>query len=229
MRITLKRVAVLAALSLVQGAFGQVPRGEPDKPVQRFTVSRTSEVEALVELGRESRVPMGVILADSELCRGRVSATWKNKTVRQIAGNLIAHRSYRVNTEGEVLLIEPSKIPEHQRRLLDLKIPRFAVPPGTLREQESQLWASVKQTLNPRQGSIANILSSPAARTYPGLEFKNLTVRQILNQLSIQVDGIWVLLPLAGASDSFPQRSPFLLGSYQDIESLKEVKCYPRR
>ena len=156
-----------------------------DKGRIAFAVRDESRLAALAQLGSEQRIPIGVVMTDTNsLCDKTLTLLQSETTLMQAAQTIVKNTEYTVMLKGEVLEVLPQKISPGAKRVVDMTLPKFTSIPMTMNGLGSILSNHIKGQLHPRMGFAGSILSSSAMETVPPFTAVNWSVEQIANNLA---------------------------------------------
>ena len=195
--------AISVATALVWLCLPVFAQGRPDSSsgysriVERFEAHEQPALEALLRLGYDSKLPLGVVLVDDALCKRKVSVRASQRSAARILTELIGQLpGYGWSIRNGVAVIAPLRMPQSSARLLNMVVPRFGATRVGAADQVLFLETYVWDILRPSRGSALNILSTPGAEM-PPLEMRNSTVEQILSRIVARgAGGEWVLFPV---------------------------------
>ncbi|MGC2321074.1 MAG: hypothetical protein WA463_00455, partial [Terriglobales bacterium] len=128
--------------------------------------------------------------------------------------------------------VQPENIPDGPFRLLNIAIPRYAVPESTLDTRRAILWMQIRGVLEPAQGTAINVMTSAKETSLPPMDMRNATVEQILDRMvSGGPGGAWILYPLPPQHDWEDKLNVRFIGalSYSEERSLPQLSCEPPR
>lgn len=203
-----------------------------DKPLAGFESHREPAIQAILRLGLESKVPIGIIETDEQLCKAKVDVAAQGQTPLQIIAALIAQVSgYSWSVKDGVLSVQPANMPDGPVRLLSIAIPRFAAPEGTLDSQRAILWMQIRGVLEPGEGTAVSVMRSLKAQTFPPIDMSNATVEQILDRIvSRAPGGAWVLFPLPKQSEWRDKLDVRFIAAFsygEEASKVRDVSCQP--
>lgn len=170
-------------------AFAQTPRelpGKLDKTVQNYALSEADFGRALIEVGKEFGIPMAIEWIKPAIPQP-VSLSWKRVTVRQII-EAIARTSpaYRLEIVDGKVHVFYSGAQLDRTNFLNLRLAHLSVRDQFETAVLYDLRVRINQILFPRpppNTSWRHYVLEPNERRIT-MEFKDATVRQILDGLS---------------------------------------------
>ena len=196
-------------------ANGRSPVAHADPKVSRFTVSRVSAVQALLQLSRNEHLPMGIVEDDDTLCKSMVSYSAENVPASAVMDGIVAQvpgHAWKRSQDSTVFLVAPVSPRSVTTQFLQLVDQRLGPTKDTLQGLEMTLWVHIRYILYPDKGTAGSILSSTHPRTYE-LEAKDASVQQILDRMAVLTQGAWVLRPLPPTLANLPGDLPFSIFS----------------
>jgi hypothetical protein len=203
---------------------------EPPQEMQPQAANHSRALQALLRLGQTAQQPVGIIFGDDSLCRYGVNLSATKDAFPGLIDRMLAQvPGYRWSLRDGVAIAQPNSLPPDAAKLLALTIPRYGAPRSTLVEHAGFLNMDIKAVLQPDEGTLGDILSSPdEAKTGP-IELRDLTVEQILNHLVTQgKGGAWLLFPVPRDYRSAADAQFVQLVSYQDTTGrLERASCHP--
>jgi len=217
---------ILAAIALGSSAEqATTERSVLDRPVAEFVSHSESAFEALLRFGRENQAPLGLIVSN-QLC----STSLRDFKVARVPIRVALARlgekipSYEWKLDDGVVVFAPKDTPRATKDFLRLKVSPYTIPQNTLRAQGVFAWIDIKASLRPKEGTAFDILSSPNAKEWPPLSFKDVSVQQVLNLLVVRnAGGAWLLVPFHDLSKVADQ--PFSLEDYSEPHALRHSPC----
>jgi len=218
-------VAILCVGWVIASAAAQ-QRGQPGAgekaSVARFAVYGLPAVQALVELSKAAKAPLGIVLDDNRLCRSEVSYSGTDVQVASAVDSIVAQvPGYRWSRarDAPILLIAPATPRPVTARFLGLVDDRFGPGKGNLQMLLAGLEGHIISILY-RKGVAASVLASTYEPVFEVPLMRNATVEQIINQIAVVSKGTWVLRPLPRNLDDLAGdwNSPFAF--YTDFKRL---------
>ena len=165
-------------------------------PVASFDVRGLNLIDALLQLGQEQHVPIGIEYIDAAAFRSRITLHIRNSTIGGLLGIITQGQGYSLFTQGAVVIVTHRGAPDGRKNLLNTRISGFTIDNEvTLQAASLKLLGALYWALNPHSTGIAGDYpgGNPNFRVGP-LRMKNATVRQILNRIVSQHrSGAWVV------------------------------------
>jgi len=192
-------LGILACLSAKPAAVGQarsVASELQSHPVASFGVRESNMIDALLQLGKEQQVPIGIEYIDAAAFRSRITLHAQNSTMGTLLDIITHGQGYRWLIQDGVVMVTHDGEPHGRKNLLNTRIPEFAIDKEiTLQAASLKLLGALYWALNPHSMGIVGDYpgGNPKFRVGP-LRMKNATVRQILNRtVSQRRNGAWVV------------------------------------
>jgi hypothetical protein len=172
-----------------------------DKMQQKvsFAVHNQSVLEAVIALGINEQLPMGITLRQPEdLCKPQKTRTFTDVSVDALLSLLLADTDYKWTEADGVIEIGPGKRREAETTFLNMRINKFGAPSSTIQGAGIVLSGYITALLHPGQGYAGDILSSSDSEKTPPVSLHNTSVEQIANFIvSLGSKGVWILTPTA--------------------------------
>jgi len=153
-------------------------------------------IDALLQLGQEQQVPIGIEYIDASAFRNQITLHVRNSTVGSLLDTITHGQGYRWFIQDGVVLVTHDGEPQGRKNLLNTRIPEFEIDKEiTLQAASLKLLGALYWILNPHSTGIVGDYPSgnPNFRVSP-FKMKDATVRQILNRLvSRHGNGAWVV------------------------------------
>lgn len=164
--------------------------------VASFDIQDLNMIDALLHLGQEQQVPIGIEYIDAAAFRRRITLHARNSTVGSLLDNITHGQGYGWSVQDGVVMVTHDGEPRGHKNLLDIRIPEFAIDKEiTLQAASLKLLGALYWAVNPHSTGIVGDYPSgnPNFRVAP-LRMRNVTVRQILNRIvSQRGNGAWVV------------------------------------
>ncbi len=188
-------VALLFLYVSVVGCAGQSAAIEPSQHIRSFQVTNCNLIDALLLLGQQEHIGIGIEYIDAPAFRRRVNLQLHDVTLAEVLNAITRPLGYSWSTVGNVLTITHSGAMVGKQNLLNTRIPRFKVPSMPIEEASCNLRIALYFALNPNSTGIAgDCLFGGLDSRIDNIELKNATVRQILNTVVSQHgNGAWVV------------------------------------
>jgi len=181
-------------------------------------------IDALLQLGQEQQVPIGIEYIDAAAFRSRITLHARNSTVGSLLDTITHGQGYRWFIQDGVVTVTHNGAPQGRKNLLNMRIPEFAIDKEmTLQAASLKLLGTLYWALNPHSTGIVGDYPSgnPRLRVGP-LMMKNATVRQILNGIvSQRRNGAWVVQQAPWNMDKDPSYGLWRVFEYDGINGAK--------
>lgn len=246
-------LAVLFGVLLV-GSGGSVYGDEPPqlsrllaRRVSSFRVEKTSKLDALLNLGRQEHIPLGIEYVDFQALEKPISINIGPSTIAETLDAIFGRGSgYSWSVQDGVLHISHKSLRKSSRNLLDRRLPRFSIRKVSLQDGGHVLQMTLQGDLQPQlQGWVGSYPTGSSSKKVGPLELQNITVRQALNRLVAEAgDAAWIVQVPPGALDSLPSYGlwrvieydeanprplgPFLLEILRNFKRPTEERGEPR-
>jgi hypothetical protein len=206
-------------------------RDADDLKLITYVASGGSALQAISAIGRNSGVPIGVILGKehNHLCEMGEAFKIVNASPRAALAEVAARRSYTLVEQSGVLILAAPDIEDWQSKMLEYRFPTY---PSEQRASMQSLGVTltgwIRMVLGHEHTFAASISSSPDARKYSLNAIELASIQDIADRIvSLPGGGIWVLKPSVqnpeGAQDEEVQ-----VRSYVDDSSvLTTMDCGP--
>jgi hypothetical protein len=153
-------------------------------------------IDALLQLGQEQRIPIGIEYIDAAAFRSRITLHERDTTVGRLLDSITHGQGYSWFVDGDVVMVTHKGAPQGRKNLLNTRMPEFTINKEvTLQAASLQLLGKLYFVLHPHATGIAGDYPSgnPQFRVGPWT-IRNATVRQILIRIVSQHDsGAWVV------------------------------------
>ncbi len=189
------------------------------KPVGSFEVQSVSIVGALLQLGREARIPLGIEYVDLEAAERPISVSLNQSTVGEALKAILKDsKGYEWRVNDGVLIISHARVPSGRKNLLDLVLREFTLPPCTVQEAGHSLWMALDYQLRPGiRGTVGNYSPGVAHDRIGPLTMRNVTARQVLNRLvSDKRNAAWIVQVPPSYLDQVPSDGLWRIVEYDD-------------
>lgn len=201
-----------------------LPSGIPFRPVQSFEIRDLNMIDALLRLGEEQRVPIGIEYVDTAAFRSRITLHVRNSTVGALLDAMTRPLGYSWFMQHNVVIVTHRGAATGRKNLLNIPIPDFSLNKEvTLQAASLKLLVTLYFTLNPHATGILGDYptGNPQFRVGP-LRMKKATVRQILNRIVSQNrDGAWVVQQAPWNMDKDPSYGLWRVFEYDGNNGAK--------
>jgi hypothetical protein len=221
-------ICISSVLLASCGIFGQAQSNAiGTTSIGQFKIQNRPVIEAILEAGAKARVPLGLILVDGRLCKDIANSTMEHATLMDVLNGLLEQLpDYKAEAGQDTILVTPKELPENTKKFLDLVVPVFRAPEGSLNDQLLYLSIDIRAVLKPSEGSVLDILKSPGSRVLPAVSLSNATVRQVLDILVLRPPrGEWILFPVPQDITTTVDKQFAQLYSYGDDEKKLNTPC----
>jgi hypothetical protein len=200
----------LSGLAFCQGSPLEARTGQ-------LRVQQTSQVNALVELAKNVKVPFAIVCADEELRTTQISVDLDGATVQQALLEITSSRhDLAFSTENGVVVVQKVPLPT-DCSYLNTTVPVFDANRDTVQHLSAKLWMTLQSQLDPSKTGFLGVLHpTPADKNVGPAELRGKTVKEIL---------IWLVAKHGGAAwVAFP--SPAV--TQTSMDNLWEIFFYDR-
>jgi len=168
--------------------------------ISKYDLNAENFVDALMRVGSQFQIPMGIEWVDTPAARMRLARSWKDATVRQILWEIVhTQRDYEFAVENGVIHVHsPTLIPNRQN-FLRLKIGRFDVRHQVVEMASRNLYERVKLIVSPpkpgqRGGGVISSLGVNPDDPEITVELANSSVEDALDALLVASNRkIWIV------------------------------------
>ena len=193
-------------------------------PVDFFSIRDLNMIDALLQLGQEQQVPIGIEYIDAAAFRSQISLHVRNSTMGRLLDAITHGQSYRWFIQDGVVMVTRDGAPQGRKNLLNTCIPEFTIEKEmTLQAASLKLLGALYWALNPHSAGIVGDYPSgnPNFRVGP-LRMKNATFRQILNGIvSQRRNGAWVVQQAPWNMDKDPSYGLWRVFEYDGNNGAK--------
>jgi hypothetical protein len=193
-------------------------------PVASFDVRGLNMIDALLQLGQEQRVPIGIEYIDAAAFRNRITLHVRNSTMGILLGTITHGQGYYWFKQGEVVIVTHRGAPQGRKNLLNTRISEFTIGKEiTLQAASLQLLLHLYFVLHPNSTGIAGDYPGGNANFRVGpLNMRNATVRQILNRIVSQHrNGAWAVQQAPCNMDKDPSYGLWRIFEYDGNNGAK--------
>lgn len=214
-------VFVLTA-ALQVGALNAAQAGQSSpilsKGVASFSVRGLCLFDALLGLGEQEQVPLGIEYVSREALEKPITEDFHNTTVGVILEGLLGGgKGYTWRVRDGVLNVSHKSVATGKGNLLDRVLPEFVVRKCSVADASNVLYMSLNSQLHPEATGYAGDYNPGDPQDLIGpLELRNAPVRQILNRLvSANRKGTWVVRVQPGCLDQLPSGGLWTIIEYE--------------
>lgn len=190
--------------------------------VESFNVDRLAMVDALLQLGQQEDLPLGIEYIDLESISKPISLEVHNETVEEVLARIL-RKGYHWDVQGPVLHITHEGVSPADKNLLDRPIADYPLPRTTVLFASHFLYMTLLAELHPDEGTAGDFNPGDEGNLIGPLHLRNVPVRQILNRIvseGEQRKAAWIVWALCGHLDQLPN------GGLWDVV---EYETSPRR
>jgi hypothetical protein len=181
-------------------------------------------IDALLQLGQEQRIPIGIEYIDAAAFRSRITLHVQDTTVGRLLHTITHGQGYSWFANGGVIIVTHNGASQGRKNLLNIRISEFTIAREvTLQAASLQLLLKLYFVLHPHAPGIAGDYPSgnPQFRVGPWT-MKNATVRQILDRIVSQHhNGAWVVQQTPWNMDKEPSYGLWRVFEYDGNNGAK--------
>ena len=112
-------------------------------------------IDALLQLGQEQQVPIGIEYIDAAAFRSRITLHVRNSTMGSLLDTITHGQGYYWFKQGEVVMVTHKGARQGRKNLLNTRIPEFAIDKEvTLQAASLKLLGGLYFVLNPDSTGI---------------------------------------------------------------------------
>jgi hypothetical protein len=196
----------------------------PSRPVRSFNIRNLNMIDALLQLGQEQQIPIGIEYIDATAFRNRITLYEQDTTVGKLLDTITHAQGYFWLPEGNVVRVTHTGALQGRKNLLNLRISEFTIAREvTLQAASLQLLGKLYFVQYPHATGIVGDYPSgnPQFRVGPWT-MRNATVHQILNRIVSQHNnGAWVVQQAPWNMDKEPSYGLWRLFEYDGNNGAK--------
>jgi hypothetical protein len=194
----MRRAALVFVLCCAQMTFGQHHAAASPLRLRRvpyFEVRNRNMIDALLLLGQQERIGIGIEYIDKAAFQKRVTLQFRDRNVEYVLNALTRPFGFRWSTDGQAITVTHTGAFAGSRNLLNTRIPKFNIEEMPLGQADCRLQVALYFAMNPNsEGVVGDCMFSGVTYRVGPLEMKNATVREILNRMVSQHgNGGWVV------------------------------------
>lgn len=177
---------VVASHSVAKGRTKyQLGQNDGSKAVQSFKVEKISLLDALLQLGRERSLPLGIEYIDMKAVTEPITVEVKRATVAQVLDAILSQEpGYSWSFQNGVVHITHTGVPAGGMNLLDRVLQDFSIPRVSLTDADRMLRMTVYMDIHPESRGFAGDFPGPISNTQlDPLDMHDATVREVLNRI----------------------------------------------
>jgi hypothetical protein len=95
----------------------------PSPPVRSFNIRDLNMIDALLQLGQEQRIPIGIEYIDAAAFRSRITLHEQDAAVGRLLDTITHGQGYSWFTVDKVIIVTHSGAPQGPKNLLTIRIP----------------------------------------------------------------------------------------------------------
>jgi len=190
------------------------------KHVASFSGRGLCLVDALLRLGGQEGVPLGVEYVSREALAKPITEDFHNTTVKGILERLLAgDKGYTWRVQEGVLVVSHKSVASGEANLLNRVLPTFVIRRCSIAEASNVLYMSLNSQLHPEVRGYAGDYNPGDMQNLVGpLELRNAMVRQVLNRLvsGANKKAAWVVRVQPGSLDRLPPGGLWTIIEYEN-------------
>jgi hypothetical protein len=194
------------------------------RPVASFDVQQQNMIDALLQLGQEQQVPIGIEYIDAAAFRSPITLHARNSTMGALLDTITHGQGYRWSIQDGVVIVTNDGAPQGRKNLLNTRIPEFTIEKEvTLQAASLKLLGALYWALNPHSTGIMGDYPGGNPKFLLGpLRMKNAKIRQILNRIVSQHrNGAWVVQQTPWNMDKDPSYGLWRVFEYDGNHGAK--------
>jgi len=203
----------------------------PGEVVTRFESHGQSALQTLVNFGRVTNTPIGIVISDGALCDQTVDVISEGEKAEVVTADILSTiPTYKWSVQDKVVVVEPREPSGYLTQLLQMSIPQFAAPVETLQGQNISLWMFIHAEVVKQGGAGASVQSSFDEQKAAPIEMRDSSVVAILNRIiSRKPKGLWIIPPLKEPLASAIRQPPSKILTYGEPLPRPELfsSCEP--
>jgi hypothetical protein len=188
------------------------------KQVASFSVRGLCLVDALLRLGGQEQVPMGIEYVSRESLEKLITEDFHNTTVEGILEHLLGSKGYCWRVQDDVVDVSHKSVATGKANLLNHVLPTFVIRRCSVADASNVLYMSLNSQLHSEVTGYAGDYNPGDPQDLIGpLEMRNTTVRQILNRLvSANNRAAWVIRVQPGRLGQLPTGGLWTIIEYEN-------------
>jgi hypothetical protein len=231
-RVLCSTALLFSSGALPLAAQAQPPNGRArivERSVHRFDVEGLSMLDALLHLGQQEHLALGIEYLDPADLGKPVALHLGEASVGHIIQAILDQRSgYTWNVGDDVVNIGHEGLPSGDANLLEHVLRRFVTAGRTdlITATTLMLPGQLRRELSPSQVSsgvsaiYGSVLGGTSGDQVGPLELENVTVRQVLNRLvSQRNNAAWVVLVPPRGIDRLPPHGRWYIIEYDPAQT----------
>ncbi len=186
--------------------------------IPSFEVDHLCLLDALLQLGQEAGVPLGIEYVDPEAVEKTFTAKWGETTVGEIVEGLLGDREgYSWRVRDGVLTVSHESVVRGRENLLDQVLPEFSIPRCLVGDASNLLYMVLYQKLHPENQGFAGDYNPGDLQNLIGpFKLRDAPVWRVLNHLvCANKKAAWIVQVPPGHLDELPSSGLWTIDEYQ--------------
>lgn len=186
--------------------------------VESFKADNVSLLDALLQFGRQQRLPMGIEYLDIRATDQPISVDVGPATVGKVLDTILRHEpGYSWSIQNGILHITNVGALRGRMNLLDRVLSEFSVPKDTLTDADYLLKMTLYVELHPKVQGFGGDIPGEISRTQVGpFKLTHVTVREALDEIVREAgDAAWVVQVPPESLDHVPSYGLWRVIEYQ--------------
>jgi hypothetical protein len=175
-------------------------------------------LDALLQLGQEERIPLGIEYVDREALEKPINVKMDETTVGEVMERLLGQdRGYSWFVREGVLTVSHESITSQKGNLLDYVLPEFSSPRCSVGDANHLLFMALELQLYPQTQGFAGEYSPGDLQNLIGpLKLQNARVWRVLNRLvSVNKKAAWIVQVPPSHLDKLPRNGLWTIVEYE--------------
>jgi hypothetical protein len=193
------------------------------RTIKGFHAHRISLLDALLQLGQQQKIPLGIEYIDSKAVTDPISLDTRPATIAQVLDAILAQQpGYAWSVQDGVIVITHKDVPNGGRNLLNIVLPDFAIPRLHRVDAGLSLQMALDKELHPEvQGWAGDYPGEIPAVEIGPFSMHDVTVREALNRIVSEAGGAaWVVQVPPGNLDKLPSYGLWRIIEYENPPKL---------
>jgi hypothetical protein len=192
-----------------------------------FTAQNISGLTALLKLGCEQHLPMGIRYVDLQLAQKPINITLRRPRMQEVIEAIMSHEKYCAwKLAHGFLSVTRAGASVGGQNLLATRLPDFSSPRVSLQQASQLLYMSLSLRLHPDiRGFAGNYYPGLTQNMVGPLHLQGYTVSQILDRIVQEYgDAAWVVTVPAQQLDTLTPAGLWMIIDYKDPASDHAAK-----
>lgn len=201
-----------------------------EKNIESFSVAGVTPLEALLKLGAQGQVPLGIICSDNALLSTQLTINQSHTSVQSILAvildGVISYRA-KLDKNGVVQIFDPTKISGNA--VLNFSFPRFQ----SFRSEDTtdiseRMWGDFQMKINPKRTGYGGVLRVPPGdHKLPPIDLVDAKIGDILDWMVVHHGSMaWIMWPQPVELVDTPQYRLWNLVYYpSSLEQSSKLCC----